>query len=67
MTVTLKGWNDRSAVALVDGVRVRVRRTRGECWWTCDLHGVDTRPHCAHLDALAATPALPEKRSRHIR
>ena len=67
MTVTLRGWNARSAVAFVDGTRVRVRRTRTACRWACDVHGVKDTPHCSHLEAFAATPADPDLKSRHVR
>lgn len=67
MNVILKGWSDRSAVAIVDGTRVRVRRSLTATRWTCDAHGTSDRPHCAHLDALAATPADPDKRTRQTR
>lgn len=65
--VAVKGWNDRSAVAIVNGTRVRVRRLRHTIRWICDAHGTDDRPHCVHLDALAAAPADPNRKTRNVR
>lgn len=61
MTVNVLGWSHASAVALVDGVRVRVRRKRDAVWWMCDDCGRARAPHCPHTDALAVTPADPTK------
>jgi hypothetical protein len=55
MTVTVLGWNNESAVALVDGVRVRVRRRRSVVW-ICDVHGRGGPGQCRHTQALADTP-----------
>lgn len=67
VAATVVGWNDRSALAFVDGVRVRVRRKRDACRWSCATHGARDFPHCPHLEELAATPADPALRSRHVR
>ncbi len=56
MTVVVIGWNFESAVALVDGVRVRVRHRPSRFIWICDQHGRGGPGQCAHTEALAATP-----------
>ncbi|TPG12560.1 hypothetical protein [Pedococcus bigeumensis] len=70
MTVLIIGWSGRptpgggrSAVAAVDGVRVRVRRSLYKVRWLCDDHGAENYPHCPHLRALADEPADPTKRN----
>ena len=56
MTVVVLGWSVESAVALVDEVRVRVRRRGLRVTWTCDLHGRGGPGQCAHTKALASEP-----------
>lgn len=61
--VRVIGWDTRSAVALVDGVRCRVRRSAsGRIRWVCDEHGTEATPHCHHLAAMAATSPPPDTR-----
>ena len=62
MSVVVKAWSNRDALAIVDGTRVCIRRQRRSIRWICDEHGNDNHPHCPHLAALAATPADPDKR-----
>ena len=59
--VEVIGWDHRSGVALVDRVRVRVRRSGSRTRRICDRHGSGPDPHCTHLEALAETPPPPEK------
>jgi hypothetical protein len=54
------GWDERHAVALVKGVKVRINRTTR---WICAEHGTELYPHCEHLRALAQEPANPQKRN----
>jgi hypothetical protein len=61
MKVDVIAWDRQSAVAVVDGIRVRIRRSQQGARWICDLHGTDEAPHCPHLQALADTPPPPEK------
>lgn len=64
-------WSGAGVLATVDGVRVQVRvPRRGRTTWHCRACGNRTRiGHCPHTQALADTPALPEKhqpdRGRH--
>lgn len=60
--VNLKAWSDVSALVIVDGIRVQVRRSPSSVRWICDEHGTATAPHCEHTEAAAATPADPDKR-----
>lgn len=61
MDVVVKGWHERSAVALVDGVRVRVDRNQTRTRWRCDEHGPTINaPGCEHTQALFDTP-IPTK------
>lgn len=59
--VRVIGWSPRSAVADVDGIRVRVRWQGRRPMWLCDEHGRDHAPHCPCTEALAATP-VPSRR-----
>ena len=45
------------AVAIVDGVRCRARRSRTgtNVRRLCDQHGTQPAPHCRHLDREAAS------------
>lgn len=56
MTVQVLGWSHQSAVALVGGVRVRVRRRPHSVRWICDAHGRGGPGQCQHTQALADTP-----------
>lgn len=56
--VEILGWDDRHAVAIVKGVKVRINRTTR---WTCAEHGSQLYPHCIHTRALAKEPADPDK------
>lgn len=58
------GWDSTNALAVVDGVRVRIRRSRRAVRWMCDEHGTAPAPHCPHTTILADSPAPPEKRSK---
>ena len=73
MSVSIIGWSGtaepgggRECRAIVNGVRVAVRRNTTAVRWLCTEHGesVDSPQLCAHLRALAATPADPERNSR---
>lgn len=56
--VRVIAWDWKSAVAVIDGVRCRIRRSRqGTSRWICDTHGTSPAPHCTHLQAFAAHPA----------
>lgn len=55
-------WSDREALVIVDGERVRIRRTATADRWLCDEHGDRTElGHCAHTEAVAHAPADPSK------
>lgn len=58
MKVEVISWGPSEALALVDCIRVRVRRYRTCVVWLCAEHG-STRnaPGCSHTLALAGTPA----------
>jgi hypothetical protein len=60
--VNLLGWDDRHAVARVKGVKARVGVTPCGVRWSCAEHGTAPEPHCIHTQALAETPADPERR-----
>ena len=65
MTVNIIGWTDHDAVALVDGIRCRIRRNTTATRWLCDAHPDE---FCAHLEALnAAQPFPADKRNNHNR
>ena len=68
MTVDLIGWTDWDAVAMVDGVRCRIRKNTTQTRWLCDTH---PEQWCNHLDALNAAqpfdPALHNHASRAAR
>jgi hypothetical protein len=59
--VDLLGWDERHAVALVNGVKARVGMTHVGIRWSCEEHGSGRQPHCLHTRALARTPADPQK------
>ena len=60
LEVRVAGWNPKSAVAFVDGIRVRVRRREFDVLWLCDDCGKQPEtPTCPHAIAFAATPAGP--------
>lgn len=61
MHVRVVGWSAIDAVALVDGIRCRIRRNTTTVRWLCDEHGEGQRPHCPHLQAFASAPADPKK------
>ena len=55
-------WNERHAVALVDGVTVHAGRNGNRVRWRCEVHGTHKDPTgCEHLADLAATVPPPEK------
>lgn len=62
LPVVVLGWAGQTrhdVLALVDGVRVRIR-PRGRHLpplWLCDAHPGDGRTACEHVAALADTPA----------
>lgn len=63
--VRLIAWDTDGAVAVVEGIRCRIRRdSKGHVRWICATHGTHTAPHCHHLEQLAAHPAEPDRR-RH--
>lgn len=62
--VRVLGWSDRHAVGEVDGILVRVRRTKSGARWRCEQCGTQTQPHCTHTRALAAAPAREATRTR---
>ena len=63
LEVRVIAWDTRGAVAVVGGVRVRIRVRRPGSWWVCDLHGraLNDPDHCRHTRALAQAPALPNR------
>lgn len=62
--VEVKAWNQREALAVVDGVRVRVERRVRTVRWRCQACGPQVnRPTCRHTLALASTP-IPETPNR---
>ena len=59
--VDVKAWNEREALAIVAGVRVRVDKNRYRARWRCDACGPQINaPTCPHATAFAATP-IPKK------
>ncbi|GAB3758771.1 hypothetical protein GCM10027599_26610 [Yimella radicis] len=61
-TVQVTRWNERHAVAVVDGVTVQVGRNTNGVRWSCEIHGRHRTPAgCEHLADLAATVPPPEK------
>lgn len=62
MNIRVIAWDLKGAVAVVDGVRCRVRRSRNGVRWICATHGTSTVPDCPHLKAFAAHPAEPDTR-----
>lgn len=62
LPVEVIGWSRHDAVALVDGVIVRIRRNRSTVRWICVQHGERTTPTlCRHTEALAVTSAPAHK------
>ena len=63
MSVHLIAWSDIDAVAIVDDIRVRIRRSPNGIRWLCDVHGeqIDAPDLCPHTQALADSPADPAK------
>lgn len=61
--VRVIAWDQTTAVAVVDGIRCRVRRTGHRVRWICDRHGTGPEPHCLHLEAFAATPPPTDRRA----
>lgn len=62
-TVRLVGWHYRSALLVVDGVKVRIKRTGDGARWVCGACGERTGVgHCEHTRAAAQAPADPAKR-----
>ncbi len=61
MNVDLRAWNQREALAIVDGVRVRVNRLAGRrIRWRCyDCGDQINAPTCPHALAFAAHPIPP--------
>lgn len=68
MNVVVKAWNNKEALAIVDGTRVRVRRLMARpdprepaefvaVRWTCQEHGpfINDPGGCPHIAAFAAT------------
>ena len=61
MSVRVMGWNRRGALAIVEGIRVRVDRNRSRTRWRCDACGPQINtPTCPHAIRFAATP-IPDK------
>lgn len=55
-------WDSEGAVAVIDDVRCRIRRSLKGVRWICDIHGTGPAPHCGHLTRFAEHPAEPETR-----
>lgn len=65
LDVTVLVARGAQLLALVDGVRVRVRARKPLPRWLCDEHpDPDGRTSCAHIDALAETIPTPEQLDR---
>lgn len=64
-TVRVVGWNPKSALVIVDDVRVRIdRRGHGRTVWLCDEHGRrDDGTHCRHTGLAARAAATHENRN----
>jgi len=63
--VDVRAWNTREALAVVDGVVVRVHRLGRRVRWRCRACGDQiNQPTCAHARAFAATPIPPQKRTK---
>ncbi len=58
MNVDLRAWNQREALAIVDGTQVRVNRLAGgRIRWRCRSCGDQiNQPTCPHALAFAAHP-----------
>ena len=56
MTVDVRAWDYSEVLAVVDGVRVRVRRSYRSTRWLCQACGTQPKPRCPHTRALAAEP-----------
>jgi len=62
VTVDVIGWTRFDAVALVDGVRCRIRQNTTETRWLCDAH---PEQWCDHLEALNAAQPFDPQRQNH--
>lgn len=69
MTIDVIEWDERHAIAVVDGQLVLIETTDYGDEWLCSMHGnrSEAGSHCPHTSALASTPADPQKFSPNPR